>query len=55
MSGSVELATKLKNDIATPKVRIVLGLDGEARNKYLENLKSEFNTLQTDWGNFTKN
>jgi len=52
---SVELGTKLKNELTTPKVRIVLGLDSEAHHKYLENLKSELNSLQTDWGQFAEN
>lgn len=49
---SVDLGTKLKNDLATPKVRIVLGLDAAARYKYLENLKTELQTLQQQWGSF---
>ncbi len=52
--GSVELATKLKNEITAPKVRIVLGLDSEARHKYLDNLKSELASLQLEWGNFSE-
>lgn len=51
----VELGTKLKNDLTTPKVRIVLGLDSEARHKYLDNLKTELSNLQADWGSFIEN
>ncbi|MBI2344600.1 mechanosensitive ion channel [Candidatus Dependentiae bacterium] len=53
--ASVELGTKLKNELTTPKVRIVLGLDSEARHKYLDNLKSELSSLQTEWGTFVEN
>jgi len=46
----IGIGAKLKNEIATPKVRIVLGLDAAARYKYLENLKTELAILQQQWG-----
>lgn len=50
----VELGSKLKEELATPKVRIVLGLDVAARYKYLDNLKAELHTLQQEWGSFAQ-
>ncbi|MBP9764748.1 mechanosensitive ion channel [Candidatus Babeliales bacterium] len=49
-----ELGAKLKSDLTAPKVRIVLGLDGAVRYKHLDNLKSELQSLQQQWGNFTE-
>jgi len=48
-----ELGSKLNNELRTPKVRIVLGLDTAARYKFLDNLKTELHTLQQEWGSFS--
>jgi small-conductance mechanosensitive channel len=46
---AVDLGSKLKTDLSTPKVRIVLGLDSEAKQKHLENLKTELHSFQQEW------
>lgn len=49
VTSAVNLGVNFKNELATPKVRIVVGLDGAARYKNLENLKTELATLQQQW------
>lgn len=46
--AGVDLGSKIKTDLSAPKVRIVLGLDSEARQKRLENLKTELQSFQQD-------
>jgi len=50
--GAVDLGSKLNPALSTPKVRIVLGLDGEAKQKHLDSLKLEIQTFQQEWATY---
>lgn len=54
MVHSVELGSALKDEIATPKVRILLGLDATARHKNVENLHKELTLLGQQWKDFAE-
>jgi small-conductance mechanosensitive channel len=47
--GAVDLGSKLNSNLSTPKVRIVLGLDSEAKQKHLDSLKVELQAFQQEW------